>query len=393
MKSTSFHGTIQPCLSGGKTNSAASTMHSANLAPVPLPTAPAAELKARHLVFSHDRMPGYARRRQGQGWCFLLPEGGVLTDLSERRRLLSLAIPPAYQQVWICMNPQGHLQATGIDDRGRKQYRYHPDWSALSADRKFTGLAEFARALPQLRRRVAAALASGGFEKDRIVAGIVGLLDQTGYRIGNRRYVIENRSYGLVSLLSRHLIQEDGQWILRFRGKSGQWHRAKVRSGRLSELIRDLHELPGQQLFRYESGPDEWSDIGTSDVNAWLKEAGGGEFTAKQFRTWRATVHCARALAALPPGGTAAERRSAELSAIRLTAAALNHTPATCRKYYIHPAIHRAFESGQLHKAMLSRPPKFPAGDPASLLRADERRVLRLIESNVRQPRKTRRVI
>lgn len=400
------------------------------------------ELKARHLVFSHDGMPGYRRQRQGKGFRFLLPGsggGGTLRDAEERRRILSLAIPPAWREVWICTHPQGHLQATGVDEKGRKQYRYHAQWAELSADRKFTGIADFARALPALRGRVAAALAAEGFEKERIVAGIVGLLDHTGYRIGNRRYASENRSYGLVSLLSRHLVEEDGQWVLRFRGKSGQWHRAEVRNARLMKLVAELHELPGQHLFRYERAPGQWSDIDTGDVNAWLKEAGGGDFTAKQFRTWRATVLCARELARLPmpvavavaasasvsaleavsvpvpvpadeagasaevgagagvdananagassgtkpkggAGTSAAALRSAELAAVRATAARLHHTPAVCRQYYLHPAVMAAFRSGSLHRVMQGRPPKFPAGDRAGLLRADERRVLWLIE-------------
>lgn len=336
-------------------------------------------------------MPGYSRRRQGRHFRFFAPNGTLLSDASEKQRILSLAIPPAYREVWICTQANGHLQATGLDDRGRKQYRYHPQWAALSADRKFTGLPEFARALPGLRSRVASALAVGGFEKERIVAGIVGLLDHTGYRIGNKRYVSENRSYGLVSLLSRHLVEEESGWTLRFRGKSGQWHRAEVRNARISALVAELHELPGQHLFRYEKEDGEWHDLGTTDVNDWLKLVGGGHFTAKQFRTWRATVLCARELAAYPVPETAREQRANELAAIRLTAARLHHTPSTCRKYYLHPAIFDAFRSGRLQPLMRNRPPKFPAGDKAASLRADERRLLWLIEhpaaKTARKPR------
>ncbi|MES2708143.1 MAG: DNA topoisomerase IB [Verrucomicrobiota bacterium] len=347
------------------------------------------ELRRHDLVFTHDGMPGYSRRRHGQSFRFFLPDGGALRDPLEKRRLLSLAIPPAYRDVWICVKPNGHLQATGMDDRGRKQYRYHPQWSALSAGRKFTGLTEFARALPGLRGRVNAALTAEGFDKERIIAGIVGLLDHTGYRIGNRRYVRENRSYGLVSLLVRHLVEEEGAWILRFRGKSGQWHRAPVRSARLAALVAELHELPGQHLFRYEDGAGGWHDLNTADVNDWLKNEGGGDFTAKQFRTWRATVLCARALSALPPPEAERALKAAETAAIRQTAAMLHHTPATCRKYYLHPEVFAAFRTGRLHQLMSRRPPKFRQGDPAAGLRADERRVLWLIEHPVRKPRRS----
>jgi len=313
-----------------------------------------------------------------------------LRDADERQRIRALAIPPAYEKVWICSLPNGHLQATGIDQRGRKQYRYHASWQSLSADRKFEGITEFARAIPLIRSRVAASLGAEGFVRDRIVAGIVGLLDHTGYRIGNKRYVKENHSYGLTSLLSRHLFEEEGGWTLRFKGKSGRMHNAQVRSARIATLMAELHELPGQHLFRYEDDAGQWHDVGTSDVNEWLKNVGGGEFSAKQFRTWRASVLCARELAKAPAAETEAGRRRAEMEAIRHTAERLHHTPATCRKYYVHPAIFESYRNGRLHQVMNRRPPRFPAGDKAAQLRAEERRLLWLIEHR-EKPGRTKR--
>ncbi len=348
-------------------------------------------LKAHDLVFTHDGMPGYSRRRSGRGFSYLTPSGTVLRSAAERRRIGSLVIPPAYQSVWICQLPNGHLQATGLDQRGRKQYRYHPEWHLLSGDRKFDLLPDFAKALPRIRQRVRSALSNGGLDRDRIIAGIVALLDSTGFRIGNRRYAKENRSFGVVSLLSRHLAEEDGEWVLRFRGKSGIEHEAQIRDARIAALIAELQELPGQRLFRHEDESGVWHEVGTADVNAWLKEVGGGEFTAKQFRTWRATLQCALVLGKEPPGESEAACKRAEAAAIQATAESLNHTPATCRKYYVHPGILKAYRSGDLHRVMRARPPRMRRADESAKLRADERRVLSVIEKFPVLPKRRRR--
>ncbi|QJE95668.1 DNA topoisomerase IB [Luteolibacter luteus] len=338
------------------------------------------ELRLRHLVFTHDGMPGYHRQRSGKGFRYLTPEGVTLRDRSERSRIASLVIPPAYESVWVSIRANGHLQATGIDQRGRKQYRYHPDWHLLAADRKFEVLPAFAMALPRIRRRVRAALSGDELDKDRIIAGIVALLDATGFRVGNRRYVKENKSFGLSSLLSRHLFEEDGQWVIRFKGKSGKEHRADVADAKLVSLISELQDLPGQHLFQWEDAAGELRPVETADVNAWLKEVSDGDFTAKQFRTWRATLLCARELGKLPPEESQAALKRAEVAAIRYTAEALNHTVATCRKYYVHPGILKAFRGGELHRVMNSKPPRLRRADESARLNADERRVLSLIE-------------
>jgi DNA topoisomerase-1 len=208
----------------------------------------------------------------------------------------------------------------------------------------------------------------------------VALLDTTGFRVGNRRYVKENGSFGLSSLLSRHLSEEDGRWVIRFKGKSGKEHRASVADAKLASLVAELQELPGQHLFQFEDAEGGLRSVETADVNAWLKEASGGDFTAKQFRTWRASLLCARELGKAPPPDGEAALKSAVLAAIRHTAKVLNHTVATCRKYYIHPGILKAFRSGDLHRAMNSRPPRLRRADESARLHADERRVLFLIE-------------
>lgn len=331
------------------------------------------------LVFTTDRMPGYSRLRSGKGFSFRFPDGSLLLDKIERRRILSLAIPPAYQNVWVCLRQNGHLQATGFDARGRKQYRYHPEWHAGAADKKFGVLADFATALPRIRARVRKELASPDLTRDRVIAGIVALLDITGYRIGNSRYAKENRSFGLSSLLSRHIREQDGQLLMRFRGKSGQEHEAEISAPRLLQLITELQELPGQHLFRYEDEDGGWHDIGTMEVNDWIKETGDGEYTAKQFRTWKATVLCAIELGKLPPEESRTTRERVVREAIKATAIRLNHTAATCRKYYIHPSLISAYADGSLYQIMNSPPPRLRKSDRTAGLHAQERRVFKII--------------
>ncbi|MBC7979981.1 MAG: DNA topoisomerase IB, partial [Armatimonadetes bacterium] len=304
------------------------------------------------LIFTSDEMLGYSRVRRGQGFSFKLPDGSFLKSREERKRILSLAVPPAYEKVWICMKPSGHLQATGIDDRGRKQYRYHPAWHEYAADRKFGVLSSFAAMLPDIRKAYRKSLAEAELSRDRVIAGIVFLLDHTGYRIGNSQYEKENKSYGLSTLLTRHIFEHDERLKLRFRGKSGKHHEAEIENPALLKLISELQDLPGQHLFRYADDAGEYHDVGTDEVNQWIKDASGGDFTAKQFRTWKATILCAQMLKSEPPAETKTFRTQALNEAIKATAAQLNHTPATCRKYYIHPTLLRAYEDGSLYKIM-----------------------------------------
>lgn len=331
------------------------------------------------LVFTSDRMPGYRRLRRGRGFTYRLPDGATLADRNERRRIRSLAIPPAYEEVWICMIENGHLQATGIDARGRKQYRYHPAWHEHAAERKFEQLAGFAAALPKIRAAVRRELSGKEPTRERVIAGVVCLLDETGYRIGNTRYERDNGTHGIASLLTRHLREEEGGLQLRFVGKSGQEHEAIVSNPHLTRLLGELQELPGQHLFRYPSEDGGWQDLDSSDVNAWLQEITGAEYTAKNFRTWKATVLCARELAGEEPPESRTAREQVIRRAIQATAAKLNHTAATCRKFYVHPAVPRSYRRGELYRFMHSRPPALRRSDGTASLRADERRVYRVL--------------
>ena len=331
------------------------------------------------LVFTTDELPGYSRRKCGRGFSYSLPDGALLRCRKEKKRIASLAVPPAYTGVWICMDRRGHLQATGLDDDGRKQYRYHPDWHAHAADLKFGLLPCFAAALPSIRAACSKLLKESGLGRERVIAGVVSLLDRTGYRIGNSRYEKANRSYGLASLLTRHVREDGDAFEIKFRGKSGKEHFTEISDPRLSELVSELQELPGQHLFRYEDEEGDFHDIGTSEINGWIKETSGGDFTAKQFRTWKATVTCATKLKTAPPPETKAALSKAENEAIRATATLLNHTPATCRKYYIHPTLLTAFRNGDLFRIMNAKPPRLRKSDSSAKLHAVERRVLKII--------------
>ena len=341
------------------------------------------------LIYTTDQMPGYKRIRRGKGFSFLLPDGSPLSDKMERQRILSLAIPPAYRDVWICRSEKGHLQATGIDARGRKQYRYHDAWHEEAADRKFEGLTEFASALPKIRACLRKELARPELTRERVIAGIVSLLDLTGYRIGNPRYVKENNTFGLSTLLCRHLKEHQGQLKLKFPGKAGHEHETEIANPTLARLICELHELPGQHLFSYEDEAGEQHDIGTGDVNAWLKEVGGGDYTAKQFRTWKASVLFARELGRVPIPSTKAGQTRAVNGAIKATAEQLNHTPTTCRKYYIHPALIAAFSTSELQRVMISPPPRLRRSDGSAFLHTDERRVFKILTSTSAQTNST----
>lgn len=333
------------------------------------------------LIYTREGMPGIRRRRAGKGFVYFLPDGRRLQDPVELARIKSLAIPPAYRDVWICPVAEGHLQATGIDAKGRKQYRYHPAWHERVSHRKFKLLPDFVLALPSIRARVRQGLREETVSRERVICGIVALLDRTGYRIGNKQYMRFNRSFGLASLLMRHLKQEEGGWVLRFRGKSGQPHAASINDPKLSSLFTDLQELPGQHLFRFEDDADEFHDIGTTEINDWLKEAGGGDFTAKQFRTWKAAQFCARELARFPPGETEPEIKGAINDAIKRTAESLHHTPSICRKYYIPPVLFAAYRSGELFKRMNARVGSVRKTHPLHGLHVLERQVLKLIQT------------
>ncbi|TMG84442.1 MAG: DNA topoisomerase IB [Betaproteobacteria bacterium] len=310
---------------------------------------------AAGLVYVSDSMPGLRRVRRGKGFAYLLPDGHKLSDGAEIDRIARLAIPPAYEDVWICRDPRGHLQATGRDARGRKQYRYHPRWRVFRDAEKFERMPSFAEALPRLRRRLRRDVALRGMPRDKVLAIVVSLLDATRVRIGNAEYARNNDSYGLTTLRNRHVeFVCDGKLLLRFAGKGGTDHEIAVGDRKLARLVRRCHELPGQRLFQYVDDIGEPHPIDSDQVNSYLKEAMGDDFTAKDFRTWNATLRAMEIMRATPLPDPVSERALAGLiaEAVKHVAADLGNTPAVCRKSYINPLVFDAWRSGALHDGL-----------------------------------------
>lgn len=304
------------------------------------------------LVHTTDASPGLRRRRHGRGFVYLDARGRAVHGEATLERIRRLAIPPAYTDVWICADARGHLQATGRDARGRKQYRYHRDWHAERGARKHDRLVAFGEALPRLRRRIRADLGLPGFPRDKVVALVVALLGQTLLRVGNPGYVQANGSYGLTTLRNVHArFVASGEVRFAFRGKGGKPVEARVGDARLVRLVRRCRQLPGQALFQYRDG-DAVHRIGSADVNDYLQAALGGPFTAKDFRTWGATLFAFRALATtpLPDDGEAARQRIRQ-DVLRGTAAILGNTARICEKCYVDPRVFAGWEDGRVQRA------------------------------------------
>lgn len=308
------------------------------------------------LVYATDREPGIRRRRAGRGFAYYDADGRRITDHALVARLRALAIPPAWRDVWIAPDPRAHLQATGRDARGRKQYRYHPAWQSARAREKFSHVIDFAERLPALRRRLRQDLARAGIPRERVLAIVVSLLAGTLIRVGNEQYTRENRSFGLTTLRNRHLrFDGPGQARFRFRGKSGLVHEVTVCDPRFARLLRRCQELPGQHLFQYVDDAGAVQAVSSELVNAYLAECMGGSFTAKDFRTWGGTIRALAVLSALePPPPGAGERATASrlAGAIREVAALLGNTPAICRASYVHPDVIAGWREDRLGAAV-----------------------------------------
>jgi len=298
------------------------------------------------LVFTNDARPGIRRERRGKGFSYRDAQGRLLRDKQEIMRIRKLAIPPAYVDVWICPQPDGHLQATGRDARGRKQYRYHPQWREERDCGKYNRMRDFAAALPAIRRRVAADLKAPPLSRQRVLAPMVRLLDTTFIGVGNDEYARENGSFGLTTLRNRHArLLKDGL-VLSFRGKSGVLHEVEVRDTKVIEVVRSCLHLPGQELFQYRDGNGTVRTVGSSDINNYLQDVAGGHFTAKDFRTWHGTVIAWQALRKACAAARAGEApRFTMKEWLTTVACKLGNTPAVCRKAYIHTDV--------LHAAVL----------------------------------------
>jgi DNA topoisomerase-1 len=307
------------------------------------------------LRYTNDDEPGIRRRRNGRGFVYLDRDGVPIRDKAGLRRIRSLAIPPAWSDVWISPSPLGHIQATGRDARRRKQYRYHERWREVRDEAKYARMTEFAKALPRIRERVETDLARPGIPRERVLATAVRILDETFIRVGNAEYARANGSFGLTTLRSKHVEVVGSRIVFRFRGKSGKEHEVDVRDRRLADVISQLEQLPGQTLFRYLDGDGESRTINSEDVNAYLREISGEELSAKDFRTWAGTVLAARALAGLGAAENERLARKRVVEAIDFVAARLGNTRAVCRKCYVHPRVLDAYLTGDLPHA-LARP-------------------------------------
>jgi DNA topoisomerase I len=337
-----------------------------------------AEVREAGLVYVSDAQPGIRRLRRGKGFGYRDAAGQPVRDRAELARIRALAIPPAYQDVWICADPRGHLQATGRDARGRKQYRYHPRWRELRDHGKFDRVLAFGEGLPRLRRRVGRDLALPGLPRGKVLALLVRLLDDTLIRVGNEGYARDNHSYGLTTLRSRHVRAARGRLRFAFRGKSGQEHEVELDDRRLARIVRRVQQLPGQRLFQYLDDDGARQPVDSGMVNDYLRGCCGEDFSAKDFRTWGGTVYATGVLAAtpLPERGGERARRAALAAAVKQVAAVLGNTPAVCRASYVHPAVFEAWADGSLHRAI----PAGTAAHPRQL----EQHTLRLLRRRLR---------
>jgi DNA topoisomerase I len=303
------------------------------------------------LRYMDDSRRGYTREWIDGAFAYFNTQGKRIGDESEIRRINALAIPPAYANVWICPDSRGHLQATGRDARGRKQYRYHPQWRETRDANKYERMLAFGAVLPKLRARVARDMSLDGMPRDKVLATVVRLLDTTLIRVGSEEYARENRSYGLTTLRKRHLKVSAGTLRFQFRGKSGIEHDVAVSDTRLARIVKRCMDLPGQDLFQYLDADGERHAVSSSDINDYLHEITGADFTAKDYRTWAGSVFALAALRRLK-WETVTEARKHIVGTVKEVSQLLRNTPAVCRKCYVHPAVIEAFEAGELAEAM-----------------------------------------
>lgn len=330
---------------------------------------------AAGLRYVSDESPGIRRRRFGRGFAYYDPDGKKITSRKVIDRINALAIPPAYKDVWICPYADGHLQATGRDDRGRKQYRYHEQWGEVRDRAKFGKLEEFSRVLPKLRRTVNRHLRAPGLGREKVLAACVKLLDKLYIRIGNDEYATRNDTYGLTTLQDDHArFGRNGRIRLEFPSKHGIEREAELTDSRLAKIVKQCQDLPGQELLQYVDNEGNVVDIGSADVNDYLREYAGPDITAKDFRTWHATVLAATALRDEVPAKSKTARNKQIISAVDQVARNLGNTRAICRKCYIHPLTLNHFDKGELQKRM-------EAADPVPGLSKDESATLELLKA------------
>jgi DNA topoisomerase I len=342
-----------------------------------------AAAKDAGLRYVSDTAPGITREAAGKEFRYRGPGGRLISDKATLGRIRSLAIPPAWTDVWICPLAHGHIQATGRDARRRKQYRYHPDWRAVRDENKYERMIAFGRALPKIRQRVERDLRLPGLGRKKVLAAMVRLLETTLIRVGNEEYARQNRSFGLSTMRDRHVSVRGGSLHFEFRGKSGKQHEIDLHDPRLAEIVRRTQDLPGQELFQYEDEGGGPQKISSEDVNAYLREIAGEEFSAKDFRTWAGTVLAAVALQQFEKFDTKAQAKKNLLRAIESVSERLGNTPSVCRKCYIHPVVLDSYLDGATVKVLQEKAEKTLRHDLARLT-ARESAVLTFLQQRLR---------
>ena len=342
-------------------------------ATVPDTLDPAASARAAGLHYVSDLSPGLRRRRAGNGFAYLTTDGSSIRDAATVRRIKGLVIPPAWTDVWISPDPQGHLQATGRDARGRKQYRYHRKWREVRNAVKYDRMLAFAKALPRIREQADRDLQLAGVPRRKVLATVVRLLEETRIRIGNDEYRKENGSFGLTTLQDRQVSVVGSELRFSFRGKSGKYHRVELDDRRLARIVERIHEIRGQELFQYVDEEGNIRSIESADVNDYLREISGEDFTAKDFRTWAGTILAARYLREAVAAPNTRGAKHELVRAIARVADELGNTPAVSKTYYIHPAVITAYLAGALKPIKEKEDP-----DPYKLS-AEERELLALL--------------
>jgi DNA topoisomerase-1 len=343
---------------------------------------PADSAKAAGLRYTSDAKPGIRRLRRGRSFAYTDAEGRAIRSQPELARIKALVIPPAWTEVWICPDPRGHLQATGRDARGRKQYRYHPKWREVRDETKYHRMIGFAQALPVIRRRTAEHIRRQGLPREKVLATVVQLLEKTLIRVGNDEYARSNRSYGLTTLRDTHVAVKGERVRFSFRGKSGVEHEIDLNDRRLARIVRQCRDLPGYELFQYYDENGERQTVGSEEVNAYLKEVTGQDLTSKDFRTWAGTVLAAQLLREFQAFTSTAQAKRNILAAVEQVAMKLGNTKAVCRKCYIHPAIFDAYLDGSMLETIAQR--ARTVSRAVDRLTAMERSVLSLLRRRLR---------
>jgi len=353
-----------------------------NLADLKIVTEPAEAAEDAGLRYVSDDRPGYSRKAKGDVFEYFDAEGKPVRDEQRLLRLARLAIPPAWTDVWICPSANGHIQATGRDARGRKQYLYHERWREVRDENKYDRIVIFAEALPKIRKRVRQDLTLPGLPRNKILATIVQLLERTFIRVGNREYARENKSFGLTTMQDRHVDVTGSKVNFRFRGKSGRMHEVKMTDKRIAKTISKLQDLPGQDLFQYVDENGEVRDVTSQDVNDYLREITGEDFSAKDFRTWAGTMLSGIALNALGAFETKKEAKVNIKDAISAVAKILGNTPAICRKCYVHPAVLETYLDGNSIEGLKRKTEEALENEDVDL-RADEAAILNFLRARL----------